>query len=138
MNVLTSSSSRAWFIYEITDYLNHVCSRAETGQIVTVTVSIEVENVGELEGGHTVEIKLDGEVVDLKGVTLEGGASTTVFFELTRGEGTHVVEGFIDNFTVNPKPSIWDKIPGFPTESIIVGIITGVLILLFASRARKF
>ena len=110
----------------------------ERGQTVTVTVSIEVENVGELEDGRTVELKVDGEVIDSKGVTLEGGASATVLFELTRGEGTYEVkvEGFTDSFTVNPKPSFWDKIPGFPYESILIGLIA-VIIMLWYARARK-
>ena len=109
----------------------------ERDQTVTVTVSIEVENVGELEGGRTVELKVDGEVIDSKGVTLEGGASATVLFELTRGEGTHEVEveGFTESFTVNPQPSLWDKIPGFPYESIILGLIAVIIILW---RSRKF
>jgi len=108
----------------------------ERGQTVKVTVSIEAENVGELEGGRTVELKVDGEVVDSKEVTLGGGASATVLFELTRGEGTHEVEveGFTESFTVNPKPSLWDKIPGFPYESIILGLIAAIIILC---RARK-
>jgi len=109
----------------------------ERGQTVTVTVSIEVENVGELEGGRAVELKVDGEVVDSKGVTLEGGASATVLFELTRGEGTHEVEveRFTDSFTVNPKPTFWDKIPGFPYESIILGLIAAIIIIW---RSHKF
>ncbi|MBA7599950.1 hypothetical protein ES703_06996 [subsurface metagenome] len=103
----------------------------ERDQTVTVTVSIEVENVGGLEGGRAVELRVDGEVVDSKGVTLEGGASATVLFELTRGEGTYEVEveGFTDSFTVNPKPSFWDKIPGFPYESIILGLVVVVIII---------
>jgi len=110
----------------------------ERGQTVTVTVSIEADNVGELEGSHTVELKVDGEVIDSKGVALEGGVSATVLFELTRGEGTYEVEveGFTDSFTVNPKPSFWDKIPGFPYESIIFGLLTGVFVLLLLSRRK--
>ena len=70
--------------------------------------------------------------------TLEGGASATVLFELTRGEGTHEVEveGFTESFTVNPKPSFWDKIPGFPYESIILGLVTGVFVLWSLSRRK--
>jgi len=110
----------------------------ERGQTVTVTVSIEVENVGELEGSHTVELKVDREVIDSREVTLEGGASATVLFELTRGEGTYEVEveSFTDSFTVNPKPSFWDKIPGFTYESIILGLLTGVFVLLLLSRRK--
>jgi hypothetical protein len=45
------------------------------------------------------------------------------------------VEGFTDSFTVNPKPSFWDKIPGFPYESILLGLVTGIFVLwLLSSR----
>jgi hypothetical protein len=109
----------------------------EAGQTVTVTISIEAENMGELEGGHTVELKVDGEVIDSKEVTLGGGASETVLFEVTRGEGTYEVEveGFTDSFTVNTQPSFWDKIPGFPYESILLGLVTVITVLwLLSSR----
>jgi hypothetical protein len=110
----------------------------EAGQTVTVTVSIVAENVGELEGGHTVELKVDGEVIDSMEVTLGGGASETVLFDLTRGEGTYgvEVEGFTDSFAVNPQPSFWDKIPGFPYESILLGLVT-VIIVLWLLSSRK-
>jgi len=72
-------------------------------------------------------------------VTLEGGASATVLFELTRGEGTYEVEveGFTDSFTVNQEPSFWDKIPGFPYESIVFGLVTAVFVLWMLSRSKK-
>jgi hypothetical protein len=110
----------------------------KAGQTVTITISIEAENVGELEGGHTVELKVDGEVIDSKEVTLGGGASETVLFEVTRGEGTYEVEveGITDSFTVNPQPSFWDKIPGFPYESILLGLVT-VIIVLWLLSSRK-
>ena len=92
--------------------------------------------MGELEGSRTVELKADGEVVDLKGVTLEGGAKETVLFELTRGEGTYEVEveGFTASFTVDPKTSFWDKIPGFPYGSITLGLVIGAIVLWSLSR----
>ena len=108
------------------------------GQTVTVTVSIDAENVGEMEGSYTVELKVDGEVVNMKQGTLEGGASATVLFELTRGEGTYEieVEGFTESFTVVSKTSIWDKIPGFPYESIVLGLVTTVFVLWMLSRRK--
>lgn len=110
----------------------------EASQTVTVTVSIEAENVGELKGGCTVELNVNGEVIDSKEVALEGGVSETVLFELTRGEGTYEVEveGFTESFTVNPKPSFWDKIPGFPYESVILGLVTGVFVFWMFSRRK--
>jgi hypothetical protein len=106
---------------------------------VTVTISIETENMGELEGGHTVELKVGGEVIDSKEVTLGGGASETVLFEVTRGEGTYGVEvkGFTDSFTVNtqpepePEPEPEQKgIPGFPYVSVILGFVLARLLYL--------
>jgi len=105
----------------------------EAGQTVTVTVSIEAENVGELEGGRTVELNVDGEMIDSKEVTLEGGASSTVLFELTRGEGTYEVEveGFTESFTVNTKPEPEPRgIPGFPNVSIVLGLLIALFIHL--------
>jgi len=108
---------------------------------VTVIVSIEAENVGELEGDRTVELSVDGEVVDSKEVTLGGGASETVLFELTRGEGTYEVEveGFTESFTVNTQPEPEPEqrgIPGFPFESIVLGLVTGILVLWLLSRSK--
>ena len=111
----------------------------EAGQTVTVTVSIEAENVGELGGDRTVELKVGGEVVDSKRVTIEEGASATVLFELTRGEGAYEVEveGFTDSFTVNAQPELEPEqrgIPGFPYLSIIFGLLTALVFYLRNQR----
>jgi len=37
---------------------------------------------------------------------------------------------------VNSKPSFWDNIPGFPYESIILGLVA-VIIILWHARARN-
>ena len=52
--------------------------------------------------------------------------------------GDHIVEigELSGSFTVNPKPTFWDKIPGPPYESIILGLVTGVLVLLLLSRRK--
>ena len=105
----------------------------EKDQTVTVTVSIEAENVGELEGSRTVELKVDGEVIDSKEATLRGGASATILFELTRGEGTYEVEveGFTESFMVNAKPEPEPGgIPGFPYVSIIIGLLIALVLHL--------
>ena len=103
-----------------------------------ITISVDVTNIGEETGIYTVELELDGEVIDTEEVTLEGDASAVISFELTRGEGTYEVEveGLTGSFTVvKPEPSFWDKIPGFPYESIIIGLIAVIIIVW---RAHKF
>jgi hypothetical protein len=109
----------------------------ERDQTVTVTVSIDVTNVGEEMGGCTVELKVNGEVFDSEEIPpFGGGVTATQLFELTIGEGIYEVEvdGLTDSFTVNPKLSFWDKIPGFPSESIIFGLVTGTFVLWMLSR----
>jgi len=107
-------------------------------ETVTVTVSIEAENVGELMGSHIVELKVDGYVVDSQEVTLEGGASVCVLLELTRGEGTYdvEVEGMTDGFTVSalPEPPFWTR-PG--NVAVILIIIISVSGMIYILRKRQ-
>ena len=106
---------------------------------MSVNISVDVTNVGEMMGFCTFELKLNGRVVDSVEIPSFGGEVTaTQFFELTRGEGTYEVEvgGLTGSFTVaRAEPSFWDKIPGFPYESIIIGLIAVIIIIW---RARKF
>ncbi len=100
----------------------------ERDETVIVTVSIDAENVGELEGGHTVELKVNGSVVSSQEVTLEGGASITTLFYLTRGEGTYQVEveGFTESFTVlKSEPPFWNR-PEFAMAVIGIAIAAAV------------
>jgi len=64
-------------------------------------------------------------------VTLARGESPTVSFEETWGISSYTVEvdGLAGSFTVKPKPSFWDKIPGFPYESIILGLLAVIIII---------
>jgi hypothetical protein len=113
-------------------YPGEIPLEVEAGQAVTVSVSVEVENVGELEGDVTVELIVDKEVVDSTEVTLGGGASETVLFELTRGEGLYEVEveGFTESFTINARPEPEKKgIPGYPYLAIFLGLVFALLSL---------
>jgi len=98
-----------------------------------ITIFVNVSNVGDVEGTHQVDLKLDGDVVYSINVTLPSGATEEVplWIEggLTVGTYQVEVEGLTDSFTVEPKPSFWDEIPGFPYESIIIGLIAVIIIL---------
>jgi len=98
-----------------------------------ITIFVNISNIGDIEGTHQVDLKLDGEVVYSINVTLPDGATEEVplWIEggLTVGTYQVEVEGLTDSFTVEPKPSFWDKIPGFPYESIILGLIAVITIL---------
>ena len=105
-----------------------------------VTISVEVTNTGAKSGTHTVALKIDGEVEDEKTVTLNPDESETVSFEASASQlGTFSVEmdGLSGSYTVTEpeeEPSFWDRIPGFPYEAIIMGLVIGVLVLWFTQQ----
>jgi hypothetical protein len=73
----------------------------------TVTISVTVMNVGEVEGSYTVELLIDGVKVDEYTVTLDGGFSETVEFTVTEDtDGTYAVSigELSDSFTVETPP----------------------------------
>jgi len=111
-----------------------------------ITMFVNVNNVGDVEGTHQVDLILDGGdilfyTVYSKNVTLPGGVSEEVplWIEggLTAGTYQVEVEGLTSSFTVAPKPSLWDEIPGFPFESIAIGLIAGALAFSYTRRRTK-
>ena len=103
----------------------------------TFRISYNVTNVGDYYGNYSVRSKIDGMVVDSYVFFLEAGETQSYLFEVERGIGTYQVE--VEEFTESievtliHKRSFWDEIPGFPYESIIIGLIAIISIL----RARN-
>jgi hypothetical protein len=119
----------------------------ERGETVTVTVSIDVTNVGEDMGGCTLELKVNGEVVDSVDIAPFGGVppdydpvTATQIFELTRGEGTYQVEveGLTETFTVSKKPvkPFWTQ-PIY-VAGILIVIASAVAIITLRARIISF
>jgi hypothetical protein len=78
-----------------------------------VGISVKVTNVGEASGSYTVNLKIDDSIIETRDVTLSGGATEVVKFEVTEtNPGTHTVE--IDNqsgsFTVEAPVSASEDI----------------------------
>ncbi|MBA7647100.1 hypothetical protein ES703_54870 [subsurface metagenome] len=73
----------------------------ETGDFVVL--SVLVKNIGETEGTHTVETKVDGETIDTQNVTLAAGRgrhARTYFEALNAGTYQLSVGNLTDTFTV--------------------------------------
>ena len=90
--------------FEVSD-LSVTPSEIDAGD--DVSVSMTVSNVGEESGSHTIEVKVDGVLVDSGTVTLDGGASTTVGFTVTSSiAGSHAVavDGLSGSFSVSAPP----------------------------------
>jgi hypothetical protein len=79
-------------------------------------ISVDITNVGEQGGTHTVDLRVDdsiNEFIASETVTLEGGESTSITYEVRRGEGSYTVEvdGLTGDFEV--------KAPSKPAEFVI-------------------
>jgi plastocyanin len=97
----------------------------------SVTISVECSNEGSMSGSHTVTLKIDGEVEDEKTVTVAPNESTTISFDAPTSEkGTYSVEieGLTGSYEVK------GGIPGFPVESMIIGLAVAILVLWFRQR----
>ena len=89
-----------------------------------VIISALITNTGDLTGSFGVTLRINGFVVETKGITLAGGGSQTISFSTTpNSTGTHIVEidGLIGTFEVIPsKGTNW---------CLIIGTIAGIIII---------
>jgi len=112
---------------------------ADVGVGESVTVSVDVCNLGEEEGEYAVEIEVDGVIVDGEEVTLEGGASVTLLYDVEGEEGVHRVDvgGLEGMFTVSspPEPETPSNNQGLLLGGVVVAALAAGLIL-FLRRGR--
>jgi hypothetical protein len=87
--------------------------------------------MGTLPGFHTVTLRIDDEVVNEKTVSLDAGESTTVTFQVLASEsGSYSVD--VDGLTGSYEVSRRQQgIPGYPLGSVLIGLLTGLIILWF-------
>jgi hypothetical protein len=80
---------------------------AEVEEGDTVTVTVDVVNTGELEGGYTVTLLVNGAAEAAREITLAGGATTSVTFSLAKDAGSYQVEvgGLMGSFQVTAAPT---------------------------------
>jgi len=91
-----------------------------------IKVQAEVRNVSEEQSTSVISLSIDGQVEATKTLTLEGGATETVTFVVTRNApGTYevTVRGLEERFTV----STVEPPPTLTTIQLIIAIITGLL-----------
>ena len=88
----------------------------------TVTIAVDVQNVGEEQGTHELELTIDGLVEQSENVTLDGGGTTSVsFFVQKEIEGPYTLEsgGLTGAFLV-VKPE--------PTPTPVGGVLSGEVV----------
>jgi len=120
-------------------------SPAEVDTDQTVTISVDVANIGEQSGSYTVTLKVDGVIIATKDVTLVGGASQKVTFTTSKDvAGTYSVDvnGKSGTFTVKAPLAVPPPPPTKPVNwwlwgSIIaVGVIIIIVVVMLVIRNR--
>ncbi|RLF82756.1 hypothetical protein DRN44_03050, partial [Thermococci archaeon] len=80
----------------------------ETVVPFTVPVNVTLENTGDLDGNHTVEVYLDDEVANSTTVTVEAGKEKSVILNVEITEaGEHVIKVNGFNVTVNATEKLY-------------------------------
>ena len=102
-----------------------------------VTISVLVTNVGREAGSYGVALKINESIESIKTVTLSGGESTEVKFEVTREKtGTYSIEiaGLKGEFKVKEQPTTM-----IPIEYVVFLLISLAIVIpiLFVWRRRK-
>jgi uncharacterized membrane protein len=106
-----------------------------------VTILATASNVGGGAGSHTAVLRINGATEATETVTLEGGQSTTVSFQVTRNHpGSYNIEldGLTDTFTVREASLIP---PEYAVLVVVLAVVCVGLVLLLRRRkpsAKKF
>jgi hypothetical protein len=102
----------------------------------TVTVSVDCVNAGPLSGSGEVALRVGGEVVEVREVSLGPGEAETLLFEVAAaGDGLQAVEvdGLSSSFMVRGRGPL-DGVPGFPLEAVVSGLVLAGVVLIFWVR----
>jgi len=117
-----------------------VLSPIEVDPSEEVQVSFTVSNIGEEAGSHSVEVKVDGENVDSRSVTLSGGEAASLSFSISsEEEGSHTVEvdGLKTSFEVYVPPDEVSETFADVQSLILIGVAVVVIASLFYYQSRK-
>lgn len=120
--------------FEVTDLVVSPSER-EQGSTTNISASVQVTNIGEQSGTILVEFELDGSVLDIKELTLDGGETSSVSSTTSSDVlGTHTIEvhGLTGEFMVTEptKPINWLII------DVIIIVLVAVAVYLY-SRKRN-
>jgi len=105
-------------------------SPLETDIGETVTVSVLVTNTGELEGSYSLDLFINGALVETREITLAGGSQTAVFSMPSDKAGSYSVElnGLEGSFTVLEAPLLPLALPGAVIWAIL-GLAIAALVV---------
>ncbi|MGB6872723.1 MAG: lamin tail domain-containing protein [Dehalococcoidia bacterium] len=110
IGIILYIDNRAPAEFEISS-LNVSPEEVEPGE--TVTVTVEVQNIGGRRGTYELELKINGIVEQSESVTLDGGETTSIsFFVEKEMEGSHSVE-------LDESIRIFEVVPGTLTVHFI-------------------
>jgi hypothetical protein len=79
----------------------------------TIQISVNITNVGEIEGNHTLNLEINNATKNTANITLAGGASEIAVFtdiEVVEGNYSVKVGNLVGAFTIKPAPPETSKI----------------------------
>ena len=137
-NFAVEDNDGKYYVYTVLKFLvsDLSISPVEAKAKQTITISVKVTNVGEQAGTYSVNLKLNGTLVDSKTVSLKGGESTVVTFQvITDKVGTFNVEvdGLKGAFTVKQIQLPWVSCA---IITAVVVVTASVIITMFAKKRR--
>ncbi len=114
-----------------------------------VDIRANVTNTGQTGGTYNTTLIVNNQVVGYKVVTLSPGQTTAVGWHTTSAwmTGSYDVDvgGQTGTFTIvsaSTQPSGGsgsgsNGVPAYPSESVVIGVMIGVALLVYSSRARQ-
>ncbi len=131
VNVLMDAS----FKVEIIDYIS------EVKQGETMVVEYRITNVGDVEGEQSIEFLIDGEVQDIRNVTLDGGQDFEGEFSWSTDDAGEYDFGISSEdgeevVTVTVKEEKDDGTPGFTIGALLLGGVAAVWIFYRENASR--
>lgn len=118
-------------------------SPLETDIGETVTVSVLVTNSGELEGSYSLNLALNGTVVETRGITMASGSQTVVFSTAGDEAGSYSVEvnGLEGSFTVREAAASSEGLSGGVIWTLvglgIAALVVLAVVIIVKVRRRR-
>jgi len=105
-----------------------------------IIIKVNVSNIGDIEGNYTLYLKINGIIEGEKTITLKGGESTIVTFEVTKGNpNVYEVEvgDLKESFVVAKKTSLTKDSLKYILIGIVFIIFAFAVIAIFATKTRQ-
>jgi hypothetical protein len=116
-------------------------TEADIGE--TVDISVLVTNTGEQAGSYSLNLVVNGAVVEAREITMAGGSQTVVFSTSRDEAGSYSVEvnGLGGSFTVREAPAVSTGLSGTALWAIVglaIAALVVLVVVIIVKRRRRY